>query len=86
MTFHPPPPREPNGCLQTLVITKMIFQILAIPIVMIIIGLVAVMVFLYAFSESPVLALLVIAVFGLLLYGIMKFEHYRIQRDMPPED
>jgi hypothetical protein len=44
------------------------------------------MVFLYAFSESPVLALLVIAVFGLLLYGIMKFEHYRIQRDMPPED
>jgi small-conductance mechanosensitive channel len=86
MTYHPPPPREPSGCLQTLVITRMIFQILAVPIVMIIIGLVAVIIFLYAFSESPLLALLVIGGFGLVLYGIMKWEHRRIQREMPPDD
>jgi membrane protein implicated in regulation of membrane protease activity len=86
MTYHPPPPREPNGCLQSLVITKMIFEILAIPIVMIVLGLVAVMIFLYAFSESPLLALVVIAGFGLVLYAIMRWEHRRIERELPPED
>ncbi|HEY7467340.1 MAG TPA: hypothetical protein VIB47_11680 [Dehalococcoidia bacterium] len=86
MTYHPPPPKEPNGCLQTLVITKMIFQILAIPIAMIIIGLIAVIFFLYAFSESPLLALGVIAAFGLILYAIMKWESRRIRREFPPED
>jgi len=86
MTYHPPPPKEPNGCLQTLVISKMIFQILAIPIFMIFIGLVAVLIFLYAFSENPLLALLVLAIFGFVMYLIMKFEQRRIERELPPED
>jgi lipopolysaccharide export LptBFGC system permease protein LptF len=86
MTYHPPPPREPSGCLQTLVISKMIFQILAVPILMILLGLVAVLIFLYAFSESPLLALLVIAIFGFLLYVIMKFEQRRVEREIPPDD
>ncbi|HLG12263.1 MAG TPA: hypothetical protein VI876_10945 [Dehalococcoidia bacterium] len=86
MTYHPPPPKEPNGCLQTLVISKMIFQILAIPILMIFIGLVAVLIFLYAFSENPLLALLVLAIFGFVMYLIMKFEQRRIERELPPED
>ena len=86
MRYHPPAPKEPNGCLQTLVITRMIFQILAIPIAMILIGLVAVVILLYAFSESPLLALLVIVTLGFVLYAIMKWEQRRIQREMPPED
>jgi hypothetical protein len=86
MTYHPPPPREPNGCLQTLVISKMIFQILAVPIMLIMIGLVGVIVFLYAFSESPLLALLVLVGFGLVFWGLMKWEHRRIEREMPPDD
>ena len=86
MRYHPPAPKEPNGCLQTLVITRMIFQILAIPIAMILIGLVAVVILLYAFSESPLLALAVIAALGFVLYAIAKWEQRRIQREMPPED
>jgi len=64
----------------------MIFQILAIPIAMILIGLVAVVILLYAFSESPLLALLVIVTLGFVLYAIMKWEQRRIQRELPPED
>jgi hypothetical protein len=86
MRYHPPPPKEPNGCLQTLVITKVIFQILAVPIIMIMIGLLAVLAVLYAFSESPLLALLVFGIFGFVLWVIMKYEHRRIEREMPPED
>jgi len=86
MTYHPPSAKEPSGCIQTLVISKVIFQILAVPIFMIFVGLVAVMIFLYAFTESPLLALLVFGVFGFLLYGIMKWEQRRIQRELPPED
>jgi hypothetical protein len=64
----------------------MIFQILAIPIVMIFIGLLAVMIFLFAFSENPLLAVGVIALFGLAIYGIVKWEQRRIQREFPPEE
>jgi hypothetical protein len=48
--------------------------------------LIAVIFFLYAFSESPLLALGVIAAFGLILYAIMKWESRRIRREFPPED
>jgi len=85
MSYHPPASKEPNGCLQTLVITRMIFQILAVPIAMIVIGLGAVILFLWAFTESPLLALGVIVLFGFILYGITKWEHRRIQRELPPE-
>jgi hypothetical protein len=53
---------------------------------MIIIGLLAVLAVLYAFSESPLLALLVFGIFGFVLWVIMKYEHRRIEREMPPED
>jgi hypothetical protein len=84
--YHPPPPKEPNGCIQTLVISRMIFQILAIPILMILFALMAVLVFLYAFSTSPFLGLLVLALTGLGLYGVMQWEKRRIERELPPED
>jgi uncharacterized membrane protein len=86
MSYHPPAAREPSGCLQTLVISRMIFQILAIPIAMIVMGLLAVILFLYAFTQSPLLALGVIVIFGLILYAITKREERRIERDLPPED
>ena len=86
MTYHPPPPREPNGCLQTLVISRMIFQILAVPIAMIVIGLTAVTILLFAFSESPLLALVVVGIFGVLIYVVVKWEQRRIEREMPPEE
>jgi hypothetical protein len=84
--YHPPPPREPNGCLQTLVITKVILQILFIPMLLILGALFAVFLFIFAFSENPLLGLLVVAGAGFLLYAAVQWERKRIEREMPPED
>jgi membrane protein YdbS with pleckstrin-like domain len=83
MTYHPPPASEPNGCLQTLVITRVIFQILFIPLMLIMSVLFAVVAFIYAFSESPFLGLGVIALFGFLAYLVIKWEHSRIEKEHP---
>ncbi len=86
MTYHPPPPNEPNGCLQTLVISRMIFQILAIPIAMILGTLTGIMVFLFVLSESPLLALLILVIIGVVIYAAIKWEKARVERQIPPDD
>jgi pilus assembly protein TadC len=86
MTYHPPPPREPSGCVQTLVISRMIFQILAIPIALILGALLSILLFIYAFSESVILGLLVLAAAGFLLHAAIRWEQRRIQREMPPDE
>ena len=85
MVYHPPPPSEPNGCLQTLVISRMIFQILMIPMLLIIGVLFAVILLFYAYSQHPVFGLLVFGAIGLVFYGFMKWENRRIDREHPPE-
>lgn len=85
MRYHPPPPSEPNGCIQTLVITRMIFQILFLPIVMIMGVLIAVVLLFFAFSEHPLLGLAVLVAIGLLSYGLVRLENRRVQREHPPE-
>jgi uncharacterized integral membrane protein len=85
MRYHPPPPSEPNGCLQTLVITRMIFQILLLPLVMILGMLIAVMLIFFAFSENPLLGLGGILIIGLLIYLFVKWERIRVDREHPPE-
>jgi len=85
MRYHPPPPSEPNGCIQTLVITWMIFQILFLPLAMIMGMLIAVMLMFFAFSENPLLGLAAIVIIGLLFYVIVKWEQGRVEREHPPE-
>ena len=53
MTYHPPPPSQPNGCLQTLIISRMIFQILAIPVALILGMLIGVIVGFIAGDAHP---------------------------------
>jgi hypothetical protein len=84
--YHPPPPKEPNGCIQTLVISRMILQILFIPILMIVGGIVALLVFIYAFSASPLLGLGVLVLgFGVLV-AIGKWEWRRVGKEIPPDE
>jgi hypothetical protein len=85
MRYHPPPPSEPNGCIQTLVITRMIFQILFVPLLMILGALMAVMLLFFAFSENPLLGLGVILGFGLFIYLLVRWERNRMDREHPPE-
>jgi hypothetical protein len=84
--YHPPPPKEPNGCIQMLVISRMILQILFVPILMIVGGIVALLVFIYAFSASPLLGLGVLVLgFGLLV-AIGKWEWRRVGKEIPPDE
>jgi 1,4-dihydroxy-2-naphthoate octaprenyltransferase len=85
MTYHPPPPSEPNGCIQTLVISRMIFMILLVPIVLIVGVLFAVMAIFVAYSHNPLLGLGVIAIVSALFYAIIRWERGRVERDYPPE-
>lgn len=68
-----------------MVITRMIFQILAIPILMIMGALMAVMLFFFAFSEHPLLGGGVVLLFGTIFYGAVKWEKRRVDRDLPPD-
>lgn len=86
MSYQVPPPREPSGCLQTLVITRIMFQILAVPMLLILGGIICVGLTLYAFTAHFLLGLLVIAITIALLTGLAKWEYDRVKRDLPPPD
>ena len=86
MVYHPPPPSEPNGCIQTLVISRMIFMILLVPVVLIIGVLFAVMMIFLAYSRHPVLGLVVISIVGTGVYGLVRLERHRIERDHPEDN
>ncbi|HEU0073061.1 MAG TPA: hypothetical protein VFS30_03550 [Dehalococcoidia bacterium] len=85
MTYHPPGPSGPNGCIQTIVISRMIFMILLIPVLLIISVIFAVMAVFVAYSRHPVLGLAVICVVSTLIYIVIKWEQHRVERDHPPE-
>jgi membrane protein implicated in regulation of membrane protease activity len=86
MTYHPPPPSEPNGCIQTLVISRIVFGILMIPLLMIIGVLFGVMIFLIAYSTHPLLGIAVLAVIGLAIYAFAKWEQRKVRQDYPDAD
>jgi hypothetical protein len=84
--YRVPPPKEPSGCLQTVVITRMIAQILFVPMLLIFGGVVCILLVVYAFSASPLLAFGVVAATVLVLSGVARWEYTRVKRDLPPPD
>ncbi len=83
MTYHPPPPSQPNGCIQTLAISRMIVMILAVPILLILGMLIGVILIFVALDQHPLLGLAAILTVGLLLYLVAKWEHHRVGREQP---
>ena len=81
-----PPPKEPSGCLQTLVISRIIAQILVVPMLLILGGVLCVVAALYAFTNSPFLGAAVIIVTIVVLTGLARWEYTRVKRDLPPDD
>jgi membrane protein YdbS with pleckstrin-like domain len=71
--------------MQTLVISRMIFMILLVPVALIMSVLFAVMLVFVAYSRHPVLGLIVISIVGAGIYGLVRWEQHRIDRDNPPE-
>jgi hypothetical protein len=84
--YYPQQPKEPSGCMQTLVITRMIFATLLVPMGLIFGAIIAVLLTFYALSIHPLLALLVIVIAGAVLYALAKWESRRISRNNPPDD
>jgi hypothetical protein len=84
--YQPRPQKEPSGCVQTIVITKIIVQILAVPLLMIGGGIAAVLFFFFTLTISPFLALLVLFIGGLLLYLLGRWETKRVQRETSGDD
>jgi hypothetical protein len=83
--YQPHPQKEPSGCLQTLVITRIILQILAVPMLLIAGGIAAVLLFFYTLSISPILSAFVIVMAGGALYTFGRWESKRARDQVPRE-
>jgi hypothetical protein len=83
---YPQSSREPNGCLQTLIISKLIIGMLLIPLILILGTVTAVIGTFYALTVHPLLALLVILLCAGTLYGLARWEHHRVSREIPRDE
>jgi hypothetical protein len=83
--YYPQSPKEPNGCMQAIIISRMIMGILAIPLALIMGAIIAVMLALYALSVHPLLGLAVVVGCILLIVAVAKWESRRVSRDVPPD-
>jgi hypothetical protein len=81
-----PPPREPNGCLQTAVISRMIAQILFVPLLLIFGGIMLVVLAFYAFALHPLVGFSLALVSVLALTVVGRWEYERAKRDLPPPE
>ena len=84
--YYPQRPREPSGCLQSVIITKMILGILLVPMAIIMGAILALLVVLWALDYSPFLALGFLVLCGVGLIAAVKWESRRVSRDAPPDD
>ena len=84
--YYPQAPREPSGCVQSLVITRLIMGILLIPMAIIIGAIIYVLIIIWALDVSPFLALAVLGAGVFLLFAVIKWESRRVARDNPPEE
>ena len=82
----PPPPKEPSGCIQTIVITKVILQILFVPLTMILSGIMAVVLTIFAFSYHPLIGLAVLAGWAIAIVALGKWEWRRVGKEMDLDD
>jgi len=72
--------------METLLITRIVFGMLMVPIAMILAAVAAVVASFWALTIHPLLALAVIVLFGAAFVGVVKWESARIRRQLPPEE
>jgi hypothetical protein len=84
--YYPQEPKEPSGCMQTLIITRVIFSLLAVPLAIIGAAMFTLVMTFYLFTVSAPLALipLLAGVGGVV--GLYRWEHARIEKEMGPQD
>jgi hypothetical protein len=84
--YQVPPPKEPNGCLQAAVISRMIAGILFVPLVLIFGGILALVLAFYAFAEHALLGFALLIAVVLVLTVVSRWEYVRVKRELPPAD
>ena len=84
--YQVPPPKEPNGCFQTIVISRIIAQILLVPLLLIFGGVICVILAIYAFATNPLFGLGIILATAVILTALARWEYTRVKRDLPPMD
>ena len=84
--YYPQQGKEPSGCMETLLITRIVFSMLFVPFLMIMAAIFAVVGSFWALTIHPLLALLMMVLCGFLFFGVVKWESARVKRQMPPED
>ena len=78
--------KEPSGCMQTIVISRLIIGILLIPLALIGGGIVAVLVAFVLAAEHPLYALLFVMAAAGTIILVARWESRRVSRERPPGD
>ncbi|HZQ35314.1 MAG TPA: hypothetical protein VFD32_05240 [Dehalococcoidia bacterium] len=84
--YYPKEQKEPSGCLQTLIITRVIFGILAVPLAIIGGVLFTIGMTFYLFTVSAPLALIPLGLGVVAVYGLARWERKRIEKEMRRDD
>jgi hypothetical protein len=84
--YYPQQQKEPSGCMETVIITRIVFGMLLIPFAMIMGAIFAVVATFYALTIHPLLAVFCIVLCGTLFVLFVRWETSRVRRQMPPED
>ena len=87
MYYPQQPPKEPSGCMQTLVISRAIVGILLVPIAMIGGGILILILIFYAFTVHAILGAIVLAaVIAGSYQAVKKWEEHRLHESSRPRD
>ena len=84
--YYPQAPKEPGGCSETLLITRIVFGMLLVPFLMVFGAIFAIVLAFYALSVHPLLAVLVFVLCFAAIALVAKWEAARVKAQMPPED
>jgi hypothetical protein len=84
--YYPQEPKEPSGCMQTLIITRVIFGLLAVPLAIIGGALMSLILTFYLYTVSAPLALIPLGLGILGVFGLYRFEQSRIARESGKQD
>ena len=84
--YYPQAPKEPSGCMQTILITRLILMVLFVPLLLIMGCILAVLGAFYALTIHPLLALFVVLLGVGIIVGLGRWESRRIAKEAPPDD
>jgi hypothetical protein len=79
--YRRPQRDEPNGCIDSLIIMRLIIGIVFVPTVIMVGGVIAIIGAFYALQISPFLGLFVLILGGLAVAGLAVWEKSRVERE-----